>query len=143
MNSATNRFKHLLAQDGQDILNENADILTLPEGAGEDPEVHVDESGTGFPAIDFNFLEAKPDLDTFNDDVAALIEHLADLQVPMATIEKAISLINENQGGQQNPEEGLEEEAPAEEEMQQDDGMTDPQLPEQSQDNPSPNRQYT
>lgn len=99
--TSTNRFRAL----AQDFIEENKDILTLPEGAGEAPEVNVEEpagnlqseqSDIQFPAVDWNFyIESDPT--TFSDDVVALIEHLASLQVSMDVLDKAVSLIQENQ----------------------------------------------
>lgn len=117
----SNRFIHL-SQDyiKEDYIKDNKDLLTLPEGAGEEPEVKVEApvqtNEDGFPNIDFNFFQVKVDPDKFNDDVTALIEHLAELQVPIAVLDKAKELIYQNQQPQT--------EDPADQEMDQEDAVS-------------------
>jgi hypothetical protein len=103
-----NRFLKI----AQDFLEENKDILTLPENANEEPNIEVQEPAGNlqseqedlvFPAIEWNFF-TESDPTTFNEDVTALIEHLASLQVSMDVLEKAGEMIHQNQQPEMNEE---------------------------------------
>lgn len=114
-----NRFSQFLQKSdlyGEDFVEENKELLTLPEDAGEEDQFQVDNSFNGFPDIEWNFFENKVNPETVDDDVAALIEHLAELQVPMAVIEKAVELIYDVQGVSKEEENEDTEEAPEAEE---------------------------
>lgn len=118
-----NRFTHL-AQDfiKEDYIKDNQDILTLPEGAGKEPNITVETpletDDNGFPEIDWNFFEAEADPATCDDDAKTLIEHLAELQVPISVLDRAKELIDQNQGPQ-------DEDETSDDEMDQEDAVSD------------------
>lgn len=104
--TSINRFRKV----AQSLVEENKEILTLPKGSGEKPEITVeepagnlqtDQSQIQFPTVEWNFF-TESDPTTFNDDVVSLIEHLANLQVSMDVLQKATELINENQQPEMN-----------------------------------------
>jgi hypothetical protein len=120
MMTLQNRFRKI----AQDYIQDNKDILTLPEDAGKEPNVTVEEptnqipSGPDnsqggedqvqFPQTDWNFF-TESDPATTNEDATALIEHLASLKVTMDVLEKAADAIRQNQQPETTQDEPADE----------------------------------
>lgn len=110
-----NRFKHL----AQSYIEDNKDILTLPQENGSSsvenesienttiPEPTNQDDGAPQPNVGWDF-NSPADPTNFNDDVDALIEHLAELETPLSVIEEAVKRIK---GPESNPD--LETQQPA------------------------------
>lgn len=110
-----NRFKHL----AQSYIEDNKDILTLPQENGSSsvenesientviPEPSIQNNGA--PQLDTNWdFNSPADPTNFDDDVNALIEHLAELETPLPVIEEAVKRIK---GSESNTD--LETQQPA------------------------------